>query len=381
MPASPNISIRYGEWGIKLKNKYWKFTIKFLLYSVISLILAVNITGILAYGYYKIFDSALVRVQVMWIVSFVKDFLTSSVGLIFTFIALLITAMLMWLFTRRTTQRMSAISNTVSQMRKGDYRVLLPNDLNDSLGKIEQGINSLAGQVQDNLSERKEIEQSKDDFIINIAHDLRTPLTSIIGYLAFISEKQLDSELSAKYASIAFEKSKQLESLVESLFDVANFTMDTIAVNKKEMNFLKFLRQKQDEIYPQLYEAGMEIRLNVDRSITTIQVDGDLIARVFDNLIGNAIRYASEGKYIDIEAKSDDINVYISFITHANPIPANELENIFDKLYRLEKSRATGTGGAGLGLSISRRIVELHGGMLTARQTANGTSFDICLPK
>lgn len=381
MPASPNISIRYGEWGIKLKNKYWKFTIKFLLYSVISLILAVNITGILAYGYYKIFDSALVRVQVMWIVSFVKDFFTSSVGLIFTFIALLITAMLMWLFTRRTTQRMSAISNTVSQMRKGDYRVLLPNDLNDSLGKIEQGINSLAGQVQDNLSERKEIEQSKDDFIINIAHDLRTPLTSIIGYLAFISEKQLDSELSVKYAAIAFEKSKQLESLVESLFDVANFTMDTIAVNKKEMNFLRFLRQKQDEIYPQLYEAGMEIRLNIDRSITTIQVDGDLIARVFDNLIGNAIRYASEGKYIDIEAKSDDINVYISFITHANPIPANELENIFDKLYRLEKSRATGTGGAGLGLSISRRIVELHGGMLTARQTADGTSFDICLPK
>lgn len=105
------------------------------------------------------------------------------------------------------------------------------------------------------------------------------------------------------------------------------------------------------------------------------------MARVFDNLIGNAIRYAKEGKYIDIKTKEDRANVYISFITHANPIPANELENIFDKLYRLEKSRATGTGGTGLGLSISRRIVELHGGTLTAQQTENGTAFDICLPK
>jgi len=105
------------------------------------------------------------------------------------------------------------------------------------------------------------------------------------------------------------------------------------------------------------------------------------MTRVMDNLIINAIRYAKDGKYIDVLAKEQHGNIMISFITHANPIPFAELERIFDKFYRLEKSRAANTGGSGLGLSISRRIVELHGGTLTARQTADGTAFDICLPK
>ncbi|MFT3984358.1 MAG: HAMP domain-containing sensor histidine kinase [Lachnospiraceae bacterium] len=364
-----------------MKNRYWKFTIKILIYALISLFLAVLATGLLAYGYYKIFDNALVRAQVQWFVSVVEGVFSPAWGLIYIVVALPIAVALMWIFARQTTRRMNGISTAVSQMREGSFRVLLPNDNGDSLGEIEQGINALAGQVQDSQGERKEVEQSKNDFIVNIAHDLRTPLTSIIGYLAFISEKQLDSALSAKYAAIAFEKSKQLESLVEALFDVASFVMDTMPVNKKEINLLKFLRQKQDELYPQLYDANMEIRINIDKAIPTIQADGDLMARVFDNLICNAIRYAKEGKYIDIEAKADDKNIYISFITHANPIPASELESIFGKLYRLEKSRATGTGGAGLGLPISRRIVELHDGTLTARQTADGTAFDICLPK
>lgn len=364
-----------------MKNRYLKFTIKILLYSVISLILGAIATGILAYLYYKIFDSVIVRVQIIWIISFVKTFFTDTVGLVYIAVTLLIAAVLVGLLTRKTTKRMNSILNAISQMRKGDYRVLLPNDISDSLGEMEQGINALAGQVQDSFDERREVEKSKDEFIINIAHDLRTPITSIIGYLAFVSEKQLDQEISAKYASIAFEKSKQLETLVEALFDVANFTMDTVKVNKKDINLLKFLRQKQDEMYPQLYDADMEIRLNVPEYLVIVSVDGDLIARVFDNLISNAIRYTKEGKFIDIEVEEDHKNVRISFITHANPIPVYELEHIFDKLYRIEKSRAAESGGTGLGLSISRRIVQLHGGTLTARQTSDGTAFDICLPK
>jgi signal transduction histidine kinase len=177
------------------------------------------------------------------------------------------------------------------------------------------------------------------------------------------------------------EKSQHLERLIESLFDIAHFAMDTIGVNKEKLNLKKFLLQKQDELYPQLHFANMEIRLGPFDSTTHIYADGALLARVFDNLMNNAIRYAKDGHYIDIETESLRDQVRISFITHANPVPAEELEKIFDKLYRLEKSRATETGGTGLGLSISRRIIELHGGTLTARQAENGTAFDICLPK
>lgn len=276
---------------------------------------------------------------------------------------------------------MNAIYNAVLQIQKGEYNVLLPNDNRGDLGELEQNINSLAIQINDTLNQQKESEQSKDDFIVNIAHDLRTPLTSIIGYLSFISEKQLDPEITVKYAGIAFEKSKQLESLIDSLFDIAHLTIDMIQINKEELNLKKFLLQKQDEFYPQLHTADMEIRLKLSSSASKIYADGAFIARVFDNLINNAIRYAKEGQYIDIESESLHDKVRISFITHANPVPADELERIFDKLYRREKSRAAGTGGTGLGLSISRKIIELHGGILTARQDRSGTAFDIYLPK
>jgi signal transduction histidine kinase len=300
----------------------------------------------------------------------------------FVFLTIILLAVcLNYLFTRRTTKRLNAILNAVLQIQKGEYNVLLPNDNRGPLGELEQNINLLAIQINDTLNQRKEIEQSKDYFIVNIAHDLRTPLTSIVGYLSFISEKQLDPEISAKYAGVAFEKSQQLERLIESLFDIAHLTIDTIQVNKEEVNLKKFLLQKQDELYPLTSTADMEIRLNISDSISKIHADGALMARVFDNLLTNAIRYAKEGRYIDIEAEILQDRVRISFITYANPVPEEELERIFDKLYRLEKSRVAGTGGTGLGLSISRRIIELHGGTLTARQAGNGTAFDIYLPQ
>lgn len=156
MPVNQNTFIQYGEWGIKLKNRYWKFTIKFLLYSIISFLLAAFATVLLAYGFYKIFDDTAVRIQVHWFVSIIQGFSVLSLALIFILLAIAVT--LMWIFTRHTTKRMHGISIAISQMREDNFRVLLPNDQSDSLGEIEQGINALAGQVQDTLTQRKEIE-------------------------------------------------------------------------------------------------------------------------------------------------------------------------------------------------------------------------------
>lgn len=309
-----------------------------------------------------------------------RDFLREMPWILWLGMIITILALVYFLLTKSTIKRLDDIRQAIAQIRKGEYRVLLPNDKKDSLGVLENDINAMAMEIEDSFMTRKEIEQSKDDFIVNIAHDLRTPLTSIIGYLAFLTERELDTEISAKYAAVAYEKSKQLENLVESLFEVAHLTLDTVTVKREEINLKKFLMQKQDEMFPQLHSAEMEVCLDIPAAMHSIHVDGDLMARVFDNLIINAIRYAKEGKIIDIQAAEDEDDVKISFITHANPIPTPDLEHIFNKLYRVEKSRAIQTGGTGLGLSISRRIVELHGGTLTARQTEDGTAFDICLP-
>jgi signal transduction histidine kinase len=364
-----------------LKNKFWKFSVQFMILAVVSILLSALIIVFALWAAYKLFDSESLRSVAQQLYRVSNIFLFYDPAFVIVSLIVLLAGFLNCLFTNRTTKRMSAVHNAVLQIQQGEYHVLLPNDNNDSLGELEHNINALAIQISDALNQRKEVERSKGDFIVNLAHDLRTPLTSIIGYLSFIGEKQLDPEISAKYAGAALAKSRQLERLMESLFDIAHFTMDEIPIDREELNLKKFLLQKRDELYPLTSSADMEIRLALSDQAPTIHADGVLMARVFDNLINNAIRYAKEGRYIDIEAEALRDKVRISFLTHANPVPADELERIFDKLYRLEKSRATGTGGTGLGLSISRGIIELHGGTLTARQAGNGTAFDIILPK
>jgi signal transduction histidine kinase len=352
-----------------------------MLIAIASILFSILAIVTISYATYKIFDLENLRDAVHWLYTGFDIYLRRHPWHFILPPIILLAGGFYYLFTKRTTNRMNAILNAVLKIQKGEYHVFFFFYNGDSLGELEHNINLMAIQVNDTLNQRTEIEKSKDDFIVNIAHDLRTPLTSIIGYLSFISEKQLEPEMSAKYAGVAFEKSQQLESLVESLFDIAHFTMDTIPINKEELNLKKLLMQKQDELYPQLHIADMEIQLdNISDEVLKIYADGALMARVFDNIINNAIRYAKEGRYIDIEAETISDKIRISFITHANPVPVNELEKIFDKLYRLEKSRAAGTGGAGLGLSISRRIIELHGGTLTARRAGSGTAFDIYLP-
>ncbi|MCL2492336.1 MAG: sensor histidine kinase, partial [Coriobacteriia bacterium] len=191
-------------------------------------------------------------------------------------------------------------------------------------------------------------------------------------------EKDLDPELSAKYAAISYDKAKQLEALIEALFDTAHLTMDDLQINREQLDLEQLLLQKREELYPQLHDAEMTVRMKIEAP--TINADGALMARVFDNLFNNAIRYTREGRSIDIIGVPIPDGVRITLATHANPIPAEDLERVFDKLYRLDKSRGSGDRGTGLGLPISRKIIELHGGQLTARQTSDGTAFDIYLP-
>lgn len=173
---------------------------------------------------------------------------------------------------------------------------------------------------------------------------------------------------------------KSWKSKFSTCFDLSRLTSGVMRLEPESINVSRFLLQVQDEAYPMMQKSGMELRMGPLPRELYLKADGMLLARVFDNLLTNAVRYAREGRYVDVECEAVKDVLIFRVITHANPIPENQLEHIFDKLYRMEESRSADTGGAGLGLSISRSIVVQHGGSLTARRTTDGTAFVVTMP-
>ena len=217
----------------------------------------------------------------------------------------------------------------------------------------------------------KEAEQRKNDLIVYLAHDLKTPLTSVIGYLTLLrDEPQLSQELRGRYTGIALEKAERLEDLINEFFDITRFNLSHLELEKQPVDLTRMLEQTASEFQPILSERGMRCQLTLPPKLPCA-CDPDKLARVFDNLLRNACYYG----FPDTEGR-----VTLVFANQGRTIPQEKLERIFDQFFRLDSSRATRTGGAGLGLAIAREIVELHGGTISARSGEGEIAFTVCLP-
>lgn len=306
--------------------------------------------------------------------------LAGTPWLLWLIIALALFAGCFQLLSKRTLRRLRMVEEAVDRVAHGDYDHQLKVFADDDLGELEANVNEMARQVKHAFELQRQVERSRDEFIVNIAHDLRTPLTSVLGYLGLIDEKAGTLETSKEYAKVAYRKAQRLEQLVSDLFEISVLTAENRAFEPELIDARQFLLQVQDEAYPMLSGAGMELNLTFLTEDFLLYCEGNLLARVFDNLIVNAVRYSQEGKKLDITAGRFGEEAVMCLVTHANPIPEAELDRVFEKLYRLEKSRSTQTGGAGLGLSICKSIVELHGGVMLARRTHDGTAFEMRIP-
>jgi signal transduction histidine kinase len=213
-----------------------------------------------------------------------------------------------------------------------------------------------------------------------VAHDLRTPLTSIIGYLELLSTgTAIPPEMEKKYIDIAYTKAKRLEKLIEDLFGFTKLNYGKISMKVSQVDVIKLLSQLLEEFYPSFAEKSLvyELRSNVPAKVIT--ADGNLLARLFDNLINNAIKYGAEGKQILVDVEADETIVKISVTNFGYVIPEKELPMLFNKFYRVEHSRSSSTGGTGLGLAISKNIVDMHGGDIQVASDLNGTVFTVKL--
>lgn len=242
--------------------------------------------------------------------------------------------------------------------------IVLPEDLLD----VEKRMNQIKKQARKNLRLAQENEQRKNDLIVYLAHDIKTPLTSMIGYLSLLNEiNDMPLKQRVKYINIALEKSYRLEDLINELFDISRFNAETIILSKKELNLTMMLEQIVDDFYPILKENNKEITIKSDDKII-IYADSDKIARVFGNIIKNAINYSINNDKIEIEVKKDNQNVIVKVKNKGTKIPEEKLKRIFEKFYRADSSRTSKTGGSGLGLAIAKEIVELHNGKIVAKK-------------
>ena len=256
-----------------------------------------------------------------------------------------------------------------------------PIHLITELEPIETKLNNIKYTLERREREVQESEQRKNDLVVFLAHDLKTPLTSIVAYLSMLqSHPELSEAERSKYTGISLEKAIRLGKLIEEFFEITKFNAQDIVLEKTELNLSRMLEQIADEMYGVLQEKRLECQVEAAEDVI-VPADPDKLARVFDNLMRNAVAYCDRETTIHIQVSQDKDNAKIVFINEGPKIANDKLQHIFEKFFRADNSRSSETGGAGLGLAIAREIVELHGGQIQAQSDDHETRFIVSLPK
>lgn len=373
------------EWGIKLKNSdnkrdkllkqtFWGFIGEVVIATIsIPFVFSSLLLVISWLDFQWLYDFS------PNIYNFGRYYLSNlSVIIIIAFmIWVMVILILLYRLLKRIFSYVTALSDASDGLmnRSVEY-IELPKELED----IQNKINFLKRESEKNERLARENEQKKDELIVYLAHDIKTPLTSMIGYLSILDEMDdMPKEQKKKYTSIALDKSYRLEGLINELFDIARFNSEKIVLEKEELNLNLMIEQIIDDFYPVLKELNKEIQFNTEEDIKVF-ADPDKLSRVFTNLIKNAINYSREGSNVTINVRKDNANIIVDIVNKGKRIPEEKLARLFEKFYRLDSSRTSKTGGSGLGLAIAKEIMELHGGGITAESNEEETIFCVELP-
>ena len=284
------------------------------------------------------------------------------------------------LLERKTMKYIGKIAMAIQNISEGDLNTQIEVVGDDEFSAMASNLNRMEADIRKLMDKERESERTKNELITNVAHDLRTPLTSIIGYLELLSSgPAISQEMQKKYIDIAYVKAKRLEKLIEDLFGFTKMNYGRISMNVGKVDIVKLLGQLLEEFYPSFMDKDLTYELKSNVPSQVITADGNLLARLFDNLINNAIKYGAEGKKVLVQVLAKDDTVTVSVTNYGYVIPAEELPLIFNKFYRVEQSRSSKTGGTGLGLAIAKSIVDMHGGTISVTSDLNGTVFTVKL--
>lgn len=373
------------EWGIKLRSKknkllkktFINFVIKILVWSICMplgiFLLAVLIDRLSFQWLYDISPEVYNNFSEFFYS--ITDLRTSIIPILIIWVIGIL--VLLYRLLKKVFGYIDEVGKATEDLVNKDVEYI---ELPDELEEIKNHMNHLKRESEKNEKLAKENEKKKDELIVYLAHDIKTPLTSMIGYLSILDEiDDMPKKKQKNYISIALDKSYRLEDLINELFDVARFNSEKIVLEKEELNLNLMLEQIIDDFYPTLRELNKSIKLNYNEPIS-INGDPDKLSRVFNNLIKNAISYSKEESEIVINLKKDNNNAIVEVINKGKQISKEKLSKIFEKFYRLDSARTSRTGGSGLGLAIAKDIVELHNGTIIAESNEEETTFQVTLP-
>ncbi len=373
------------EWGIKLRSKknkllkktFINFVIKILVWSIcmpFGILLLVALIDRLSFQWLYDISPEVYNNFSEFFYS-ITDLRTSIIPILIIWV--IGTLVLLYRLLKKVFGYIDEVGKATEDLVNKDVEYI---ELPDELEEIQKRMNHLKRESEKNEKLAKENEEKKDELIVYLAHDIKTPLTSMIGYLSILDEiDDMPKKKQKNYISIALDKSYRLEDLINELFDVARFNSEKIVLEKEELNLNLMLEQIIDDFYPTLRELNKSIKLNYNEPIS-INGDPDKLSRVFNNLIKNAISYSKEESEIVINLKKDNNNAIVEVINKGKQISKEKLSKIFEKFYRLDSARTSRTGGSGLGLAIAKDIVELHNGTIIAESNEEETTFRVTLP-
>lgn len=289
-----------------------------------------------------------------------------------------------------TIEYIRKLRRSIQQVTSGNYGVQCEVEYDDELGSLAANINVLSKTLlakekeSEKLKEKeraaldieRNAERQKNELITNVAHDLRTPLTTIVGYLELIKDDTaLSKEDVHKYSGIAYEKSIRLQEMMDDLFEFTKLDNADIKLNKSMINLSGLIMQMTDEFYPSFKDCNITPIVDLPEENIYVQGDGQLLARVFNNLISNALKYGYHNTDLKIEVSGDEKYATVKVINHGDTIASEDIPLLFNKFYRTDSSRNSKTGGTGLGLAITKNIVDLHHGDISVTSDDQITTF------
>lgn len=289
-----------------------------------------------------------------------------------------------------TIEYIRKLRRSIQQVTSGNYGVQCEVEYDDELGSLAANINVLSKTLlakekeSEKLKEKeraaldieRNAERQKNELITNVAHDLRTPLTTIVGYLELIKDDTaLSKEDVHKYSGIAYEKSIRLQEMMDDLFEFTKLDNADIKLNKSMINLSGLIMQMTDEFYPSFKDCNITPIVDLPEENIYVQGDGQLLARIFDNLISNALKYGYHNTDLKIEVSGDEKYATVKVINHGDTIAPEDIPLLFNKFYRTDSSRNSKTGGTGLGLAITKNIVDLHHGDISVTSDDQITTF------